>query len=395
MHSMAAGRSTSARLAEATGDRPASSTAADEPEGGAGASVRIVGLVKDFDAVRAVDDVSLDVRAGEFLSLLGPSGSGKTTILMSTAGFERPTAGGIFVGDREVTHAPPNKRNIGMVFQKYALFPHLSIFDNVAFPLRRRRVKKDEVERRVAEALEMVRLTGYEKRKPAQLSGGQQQRVALARATVFRPPLLLMDEPLGALDKKLRGQVQLEIKHLQRRLGTTVIYVTHDQDEALTMSDRVAVINEGRLEQIGTPEDLYERPVNPFVADFVGEMNFIAGTMVSREADRCSVALRHGPTVDALLGPEVTAQPGVCVRVAIRPERIGVTGTDADRDANVGTVRETIYAGDRFTVMVELSPGELVTARLPAGGEQASWRAGDRVALDWRARDARVFGAAG
>lgn len=357
-----------------------------------GAPVRVVNLIKKFDSFCAVDDVSIEVQPGEFLSLLGPSGSGKTTILMSIAGFEQPTGGDIFINEHSVTQVPPNRRNIGMVFQKYALFPHMTVFQNVAFPLKRRKIRKAEVRQRVAEALEMVRLGSYADRKPGQLSGGQQQRVALARATVYRPPLLLMDEPLGALDKKLREQVQLEIKHLQRRLGTTVIYVTHDQDEALTMSDRVAVLNRGKLEQIGSPEDLYERPINGFVADFVGEANFLSGTLRSREGEACTVELGGGTVVDARL-TQGGADPrlGAGVRVAVRPQRVrlgdpGAAGTSGP----LGTVIETVYSGDSLAFIVQLERGTRITARADTSG-QLRWRTGDKIEVAWKPEDARVY----
>src|SRR5580698_10457944 len=241
---------------------------------GKGAAVVLSGLEKRFDNVGAVRGISLDIRSGEFLTLLGPSGSGKTTMLMMIAGFEVPTAGDIAIDGRSVVTLPPHKRNIGMVFQSYALFPHLTVADNIAFPLKQRGVDRATRARLVEESLELVQLPGYQARYPRQLSGGQQQRVALARAIVFRPRLLLMDEPLGALDKQLRESLQLEMRRLHADLGITFIYVTHDQQEALTMSDRIAVMNHGLIAQIGTPEDLYDRPCDQFVASFIGESNF-------------------------------------------------------------------------------------------------------------------------
>src|SRR6202008_4916723 len=241
--------------------------------------IRLTDLSKHFREVRAVDRVSLDIRAGEFFSMLGPSGCGKTTTLRMIGGFELPTAGRIELRGRDVTTDPPDKRPVNMVFQNYALFPHLDVAGNIAFGLHRRSVEKSEIKRRVAEALDLVHLTGYEKRKPNQLSGGQQQRVALARALVNRPNVLLLDEPLGALDLKLRKQLQVELKRVQTEVGITFVYVTHDQEEALTMSDRIAVMNRGRVEQLGTPEELYERPATPFVADFIGTTNLLRGTV--------------------------------------------------------------------------------------------------------------------
>src|SRR5262252_3250474 len=246
-----------------------------------GAEVRLEGLVKTFGATRAVDGVTLTAQAGEFLTLLGPSGSGKTTTLSCVAGFAVPTEGEVFIGGTPVTFEPPFKRNVGMVFQNYALFPHMTVAENLAFPLRMRKRPAVEIRERVAGALALVQLEGLGGRAPRQLSGGQQQRVALARALVFEPPVLLMDEPLGALDRKLRIEMQLELKHLHARLGVTVIYVTHDQEEALTLSDHIAVMNRGRIEQVGTPLDLYENPRTRFVAEFIGESNVVEGTVAA------------------------------------------------------------------------------------------------------------------
>ncbi len=246
-----------------------------------GAPVRLERLTKRYDDVVAVDDISLDIAAGEFVSLLGPSGSGKTTTLMMVAGFQDVTAGAITVGDREISRLPPHQRDIGVVFQHYALFPHMRVAENIGFPLRMRDVSKAESRRRVEEAMRLVQLETYGDRYPRQLSGGQQQRVALARAVVFEPGLALMDEPLGALDRQLREQMQFEIKRLQNTLGITVIYVTHDQEEALVMSDRIAVMNRGRVEQYATPDELYNRPATAFVATFVGESNAIGGRVTA------------------------------------------------------------------------------------------------------------------
>jgi spermidine/putrescine ABC transporter ATP-binding subunit len=365
-----------------------------------GASVRVVGLVKDYGPVRAVDGVDLEVRSGEFLALLGPSGSGKTTILMTIAGFETPSTGRILVDDRDITHVRPEKREIGMVFQSYALFPHLTVFDNIAFPLRMRRVPKGEIRSRVEAAMQMVRLGEYGPRRPAQLSGGQQQRVALARAIVSQPTVLLADEPLGALDKKLREHLQLEIKHLQQELGITVIYVTHDQGEALTLADRIAVIHDGRVAQIGTPEDLYERPADTFVADFIGEVNFLGGTLRTAPEARVDVnerlAIRVPPP-----GPEAAPRlDGRRVVVAVRPEHVGLhdpgRGAAAlPRDRCAGVVEERIYGGDTTTYVVRLAEAKdvVVRARVSslAGGRR--WQVGDEVDLGWPADAARVYGA--
>src|SRR3954463_14430574 len=258
--------------------------------------IRLVGLTKRFGEVRAVDGGDLEISAGEFFSLLGPSGCGKTTTLRMIGGFELPTGGRILLGGRDITHDAPDQRPVNMVFQQYALFPHLDVAGNIGFGLRRKKVDRKQIDLRVGEALDLVRLRGYEKRKPSELSGGQQQRVALARALVNRPNVLLLDEPLGALDLKLRRQLQVELKRIQAEVGITFVYVTHDQEEALTMSDRIAVMHAGKVEQLGTPEELYERPATRFVADFIGSTNLLRG-VVERDGwvrldsgDRATVA---------------------------------------------------------------------------------------------------------
>ena len=260
----------------------------------ASAEIRLIDLEKRFGEVRAVDGVTLDIRTAEFFSLLGPSGCGKTTTLRMIGGFELPTAGRILLRDRDVTDDPPDKRPVNMVFQQYALFPHLDVAANIAFGLRRRNVARTEIARRVGEALELVQLEGYDRRKPSALSGGQQQRVALARALVNRPNVLLLDEPLGALDLKLRRQLQVELKRIQAEVGITFVYVTHDQEEALTMSDRIAVMHAGRVEQLGTPEELYERPATRFVADFIGTTNLLSGSVESTAGGTAIVRLEGG-----------------------------------------------------------------------------------------------------
>ena len=264
---------------------------------------------KSYDGeTLVVKDLNLDIGQGEFLTMLGPSGSGKTTCLMMLAGFETATHGEIRLGGRPINNIPPHKRGIGMVFQNYALFPHMTVGENLAFPLQVRKMPKAEADAKVARALDMVQMGRFAGRRPAQLSGGQQQRIALARALVFEPELVLMDEPLGALDKQLREHMQFEIKHLHEQLGVTVVYVTHDQSEALTMSDRVAVFNDGRIQQLDPPEDLYERPTNSFVAQFIGENNTLAGAVETIAGDRCTVRLADGSVIDAL--PVNVAKPG-------------------------------------------------------------------------------------
>ena len=351
-----------------------------------GTTVLVRDLKKFYGPVAAVDGVSLDVRPGEFLSLLGPSGSGKTTLLMMIAGFETPSAGTIQIGDRAVTHVPPNKRDVGMVFQKYALFPHMTVASNIAFPLKMRKRPRAEIARRVEEALALVRLEGYGVRMPGQLSGGQQQRVAVARALVFEPPVLLMDEPLGALDKKLREQMQIEIKRIQEQLGVTVIYVTHDQEEALTMSDRVAAMNEGGLAQVGTPTDLYLRPNSPFVADFIGKMNFVEGEYLGSHERRAVVRLSEGTTLETAkaLNGSAGLSKGSPVRLAVRPERLRL----APRGSGGGTalpgrVEEAIFVGSFqvFLVGLEGRDGEALQVQLPVDGERVGFAKGDAIDL--------------
>jgi spermidine/putrescine ABC transporter ATP-binding subunit len=358
-----------------------------------GAAVSVRNLVKHYKSVRAVDDVTIDVEPGEFLALLGPSGSGKTTILMTIAGFEQPTGGEVYIGGRAVTYVPPNRREIGMVFQKYALFPHMTVAENVAFPLEMRGVPATERAARVEAALKLVRLAGYGSRRPSQLSGGQQQRVALARAVVYDPPVLLMDEPLGALDKKLREQMQLEIKHIQQQLGTTVVYVTHDQSEALTMADRIAVLHEGRLQQIGVPEELYDRPANSFVADFIGETNFVDGRLVARNGEVVRVVTEEGPIVAG--GVPIGAAPaiaeGAAVRVGVRPEHVALSAAGTLDDGCPGVVEESIYGGASVAYIVRVAPTLAIVARVPRGSDAPRWRPGDAVRVTWRPEDARVY----
>jgi putative spermidine/putrescine transport system ATP-binding protein len=306
---------------------------------------------KTYDGrVNVVHALDLDIQRGEFLTLLGPSGSGKTTTLMMLAGFEAPTAGEIMLGGRSLAAVPAHKRSMGMVFQNYALFPHMTVAENLAYPLRRRRVSRPDIATALRRAVEMVKLTGLEQRYPAQLSGGQQQRVALARALIFEPALVLMDEPLGALDKNLREQMQLELKHLHAQLGTTVVYVTHDQGEALTMSNRVAVFHEGRVQQLDAPEAMYEAPANSFVANFIGENNALPGRIEGEAGRFRRVRLDSG---EALLALPVNAAADGRTLVSIRPERLrlGRAGDQANHLA--ATVRELIYFGDHVRVHVE------------------------------------------
>ena len=357
-----------------------------------GAAVRLEDIVKDYGSIRAVDHVTLEIRAGEFLSLLGPSGSGKTTILMTIAGFERATAGRIHIGDRRVDRIPPHHRGIGMVFQRYALFPHMSVADNVAFPLKMRRVSGPERRRLVGDALSLVRLEGYEARQPSQLSGGQQQRVALARAIVYKPPVLLMDEPLGALDRKLREELQLELRSLQQELGTTVVYVTHDQGEALTMSDRIAVIHEGRLRQLGTPRELYERPASVFVAGFVGETNLI-DARVSHASEDCLVRTASGDEIAIRASGERALLPDQEVRVAIRPERLRIRRGHGEEGFK-GRISQVVYVGDVVRYQLDVDGIAPLQVKVPAA-EDPGLAKGDTASATFTPEAAQVFARAG
>jgi len=337
-----------------------------------GEGITIAGVSKQFGSIVGVDHVDLDVRAGEFLSLLGPSGSGKTTLLMMLAGFETPSSGTIAVGSRDLTHVPPNKRGIGMVFQRYALFPHMSVAQNIAFPLKMRGIGKAEAEPLVEQALARVRLEGYGGRMPAQLSGGQQQRVAVARALVFQPPVLLMDEPLGALDKKLREELQIEIKTLHESLGITIIYVTHDQEEALTMSDRIAIMDKGRIQQLGSPVALYHEPENDFVADFIGKMNFLPGTVAGQDGERIAIDV-SGQRVSverSQCGGRPHLAIGQAVRIAARPE--GIALTEAGDDAIRVAVETSIFLGSHRTLVARTADGAQLQVQLPSAKQDTA-----------------------
>jgi spermidine/putrescine ABC transporter ATP-binding subunit len=349
-----------------------------------GAPVGLRGVTKRFAGPAAVDSISLDVEAGEFVSFLGPSGSGKTTTLMMIAGFVTPTHGTIMLGDIDITHLPPHRRNIGMVYQNYALFPHMTVRRNVAFPLRMRGVARREIAERVDRALALVRLDGLAERLPNELSGGQQQRVALARALVFAPPLLLMDEPLGALDKRLREGLQLEIKRIQREIRSTVIYVTHDQDEALSMSDRIVVMNHGRIEQVGPPSELYERPRTRFVADFLGAANFLETTIV--EAGARSIARTVGG-MRLVLPASGDTEPGRRLTLTIRPERISLEApTQETAMIWPGRVIECSYFGDSQRYLVRLDGGDMLTVVRPNLGA-ATLSSGSPVTVSCNADD--------
>ncbi|HEU4448987.1 MAG TPA: ABC transporter ATP-binding protein [Gaiellaceae bacterium] len=340
--------------------------------------IRLIGLSKEFADVLAVDHLDLAIPGGEFFSLLGPSGCGKTTTLRMVAGFERPTEGRILLDGTDVAYTPPHKRNVNTVFQNYALFPHLNVFDNVAFGLRRAKRPKDELRERVAKALELVQLTGLEKRKASQLSGGQQQRVALARALVLNPAVLLLDEPLGALDAKLRKALQIELKTLQREVGITFLYVTHDQEEALTMSDRLAVMNGGRVEQVGAPQEVYESPETLFVADFLGVSNLMDATALGTTGGGCRVALQRFE-LEAGGGASDAKGP---VKIVIRPERVELEPHgNAAPNRLPGMVERVIYVGSAVQVIVRVATGETLQALVPNTGKELPYEQGTPVAL--------------
>ncbi|OCC05538.1 Fe3+/spermidine/putrescine ABC transporter ATP-binding protein [Labrys sp. WJW] len=344
---------------------------------------------KSYDGTaNVVDGLNLEVDAGEFLTILGPSGSGKTSILMMLAGFEHPSAGSIRIGDRDVSHLPPYKRNIGMVFQHYALFPHLTIAQNLAYPLQARGWPRLEVGERVGWALGLVRLGEMGDRYPGQLSGGQQQRIALARALIYNPQLVLMDEPLGALDKQLRDQMQDEIIRIHRELRPTIIYVTHDQGEALSLSDRVCVFEGGRIAQIGAPTDLYEAPISSFVAGFLGENNAITGTFLSSDGGICHVRLASGDIVCALnMGNTHYGEP---VSVTIRPERIRMA-REGGCNAVQTEVMDATYLGDAHRVRLRTSDDAEIIWKLPNCGSQPLPSQGETIRLGWNTQDARAF----
>jgi putative spermidine/putrescine transport system ATP-binding protein len=354
--------------------------------------VRLERLRKSYDGLSyAVDDLSLSIFRGEFLTLLGPSGSGKTTTLMMLAGFERPTSGDIMLEGRSIQDLPPHKRDFGMVFQNYALFPHLSVADNIAFPLAVRKLPRREIGKRLTRALEMVQLNGLEQRLPAQLSGGQQQRVALARALVFEPRLVLMDEPLGALDKRLREQMQYEIKGLHRRLGITIVYVTHDQVEAMVLSDRVAVFNHGAIRQLDTPRAIHEAPADGFVARFMGETNSAVGRVETVESGRVSLRLDKGPTVVGICRRPVT--PGERMLMSVRPERIRIGPPSSFENAFDAVVEDLTYLGDRLVTFVRLACGFALSVDLGIDGLDKMPQHGQSVSVGWAANHCLILDA--
>jgi spermidine/putrescine transport system ATP-binding protein len=353
-------------------------------------AVRLSNVTKSFGEFVAVDDLTLDIQDGEFFSLLGPSGCGKTTTLRMIAGFEELTQGEISIAGEPVHGVPPYRRPVNTVFQSYAIFPHLNVFDNVAFGLRRNGVKGEELRQRVTEACAMVQLEGFEKRRPGMLSGGQQQRVALARALVNRPKVLLLDEPLGALDLKLRKEMQLELKSLQHEVGITFVYVTHDQEEALTMSDRIAVMNEGKVQQVADPATLYELPKNRFVANFIGQTNVFSGTVESASADRVTLRTRAGSSIEAVAPEGETVEAGSEAQAAVRPEKVRFGG-EGDNVVPV-RIKQVVYLGVSTQYIGELEGGGTLVLYQQNVHEGTGPREGDEVSVAWEARNCRVLG---
>ena len=344
---------------------------------------------KSYDGkVLVVKDLNLDIAEGEFVTMLGPSGSGKTTCLMMLAGFETPTNGEIYLNSNPISNIPPHKRGIGMVFQNYALFPHMTVFENLAFPLRVRKIDKGEIDKKVDKALSMVSLTGFENRMPGQLSGGQQQRVAVARALVFDPSVVLMDEPLGALDKNLRESMQYEIKHIHESIGVTVVYVTHDQGEALTMSNRIAVFNDGKVQQLSSPDKLYEQPVNSFVAEFIGENNTFQGEVSEILNGKCKVKLPNG---EIIANPIKVKSKGEKTTVSIRPERALINSKEKLDNNHKGRIEEIIYHGDHTRVRLNVLGNSDFILKVPNSSENMDIKQGNEINISWNSRDARAL----
>ena len=345
---------------------------------------------KSYDGkVLVVKDLNLDIAEGEFITMLGPSGSGKTTCLMMLAGFETPTNGEIYLDGNPISNIPPHKRGIGMVFQNYALFPHMTVYENLAFPLRVRKISKDDTDKKVEKALSMVSLTGFGSRMPAQLSGGQQQRVAVARALVFDPAVVLMDEPLGALDKNLRESMQYEIKHIHESIGVTVVYVTHDQSEALTMSNRIAVFNDGKVQQLSSPDKLYEEPVNSFVAEFIGENNTFQGEVADLSKDKCKIKLESGDEIMA--NPIRVKSKGERSIVSLRPERAIIDPDEKLDNKFKGKIEEVIYHGDHTRVRLDLLGNKEFILKVPNSSARMDIKLGNEIKIGWNSFDARAL----
>ena len=345
---------------------------------------------KSYDGkVLVVKDLNLDIAEGEFITMLGPSGSGKTTCLMMLAGFETPTNGEIYLDGNPISNIPPHKRGIGMVFQNYALFPHMTVYENLAFPLKVRKFSKDETDAKVEKALSMVSLSGFGSRMPGQLSGGQQQRVAVARALVFDPAVVLMDEPLGALDKNLRESMQYEIKHIHESIGVTVVYVTHDQSEALTMSNRIAVFNDGKVQQLSSPDKLYEEPVNSFVAEFIGENNTFQGEVADISNDKCKIKLETGDEI--LANPIRVKSKGEKSIVSLRPERAIINPDEKMDNKFNGKIEEVIYHGDHTRVRLNLLDNKEFILKVPNSSARMDIKLGNNIKVGWNSFDARAL----
>ena len=368
-------------------------TARSSGRGSAGSSLRLSDLCKHYSGSRAaaVNSISLDVTAGEFVSLLGASGSGKTTTLMMIAGFTAPDRGEVWLGEQPIHHLPPEKRGVGVVFQNYALFPHMTAFRNVAFPLNMRRLAKVEVRQRAEAALDRVGLSGLGHRYPSQLSGGQQQRVALARAIVFEPSLLLMDEPLGALDRGLREQMKGEIRRLHQELGITILYVTHDQEEALTLSDRIALMHAGRIIQIGSSADLYERPADAFVARFIGEGTLVEGVVENNMDGKIILRPGNGSANGPALQGTGSVAKGAAAVLLLRPEKLSVTSADPAHGGLPAQVEDLVYVGDVTRIVLRLAEAVVLTAKLPNRRDLFRPKLGDQVRVSWSPEEAPIL----
>jgi putative spermidine/putrescine transport system ATP-binding protein len=352
--------------------------------------VKFDNVDKSYDGkTLVVKGLNLDIEEGEFVTMLGPSGSGKTTCLMMLAGFETATNGEIYLDNKVISNIPPHKRGIGMVFQNYALFPHMTVYENLAFPLRVRKIPKDEADKKIDKALSMVSLQGFESRMPMQLSGGQQQRVAVARSLVFDPQLVLMDEPLGALDKNLRESMQYEIKHIHESIGVTVVYVTHDQTEALTMSNRIAVFNDGKVQQLSSPDQLYEEPENSFVAGFIGENNIFNGTVSDIKRDTCKVKLENGAEV--LANPISVKAKGDKTTISLRPERALINPKDKMDNNQQGKIKEVIYHGDHTRVRIDVLGNDQFILKIPNSTSNLDIKLGNQINVGWNAKDSRAL----
>jgi len=352
------------------------------------AEVILKEVKKDFGKSTVINDVSIKINEGDFCVIVGPSGCGKSTLLRIIAGLETPTSGSIIINSKDVTTVDPANRGIGMVFQNYALFPHMTVYENLAFPLRVRKIPKDEADKKIDKALSMVSLQGFAARMPGQLSGGQQQRVAVARSLVFDPQLVLMDEPLGALDKNLRESMQYEIKHIHESIGVTVVYVTHDQSEALTMSNRIAVFNDGKVQQLSSPDELYEKPVNSFVAEFIGENNTFGGEVSDISDGKCKVKLANA---EIIANPISVKGKGERTTVSLRPERALINPSTKMDNLHKGKIEEVIYHGDHTRVRINLIGNPEFVIKVPNSSSNLDIKLGNEINIGWNSDDARAL----